>query len=195
MPLGTIFTVAKFLKWFVKVREVITASITGAIRIVTTYPKATLLVLVLLVGGAYLSYSSYHWGKRAGLKENAEEIASLRATIDQYALLVEQRNARIKELEENSIKIADMAEEIVQKAAAAIGEISSSYEKLLSSARNNPRIKTEIVYVKVPTQEQPVEVQIREGEVICRRYPDEYQETVNRMVKAANDAISNSRGY
>ena len=86
-----------------------------------------------------------------------------------------------------------MAEEIVQKAAAAIGEISSSYEKLLSSARNNPRIKTEIVYVKVPTQEQPVEVQIREGEVICRRYPDEYQETVNRMVKAANEAINNSR--
>ena len=193
MPLGTIFTVAKFLKWFVKVREVITASITGAIRVVTTYPKATLLVVALLVGGAYLSYSSYHWGKRAGLKENAEEIASLRATIDQYALLVEQRNARIKELEENSIKVADMAEEIVQKAAAAIGEISSSYEKLLSSARNNPRIKTEIVYVKVPTQEQPVEVQIREGEVICRRYPDEYQETVNRMVKAANEAINNSR--
>ena len=75
MPLGTIFTVAKFLKWFVKVREVITASITGAIRVVTTYPKATLLVVALLVGGAYLSYSSYHWGKRAGLKENAEEIA------------------------------------------------------------------------------------------------------------------------
>lgn len=195
MPIGTIFTAAKFLKWFVKVREVITASITGAIRVVTTYPKATLLVVALLVGGAYLSYYSYHWGKRAGLKENAEEIASLRATIDQYALLVEQRNARIKELEENSIKVADMAEEIVQKAAAAIGEISSSYEKLLSSARNNPRIKTEIVYVKVPTQEQPVEVQIREGEVICRRYPDEYQETVNRMVKAANDAIRNSRGY
>lgn len=193
MPIGTIFTAAKFLKWFVKVREVITASITGAIRVVTTYPKATLLVVALLVGGAYLSYYSYHWGKRAGLKENAEEIASLRATIDQYALLVEQRNARIKELEENSIKVADMAEEIVQKAASAIGEISSSYEKLLSSAKNNPRIKTEIVYVKVPTQEQPVEVQIREGEVICRRYPDEYQETVNRMVKAANEAINNSR--
>lgn len=193
MPLGTIFTVAKFLKWFVKVREVVTASITGAIRIVTTYPKATLLVVALLVGGAYLSYYSYHWGKRAGLKENAEEIASLRATIDQYALLVEQRNARIKELEENSIKVADRAEEIAQKAASAIEEISSSYEKLLSSAKNNPRIKTEIVYVKVPTQEQPVEVQIREGEVICRRYPDEYQETVNRMVKAANEAINNSR--
>lgn len=193
MPLGTIFTVAKFLKWFVKVREVVTASITGAIRIVTAYPKATLLVVALLVGGTYLSYSSYQWGKQAGLKENAEEIASLRGTIDQYIHLVEQRNARIKELEENSIKVADMAEEIVQKATSAIGEISSSYEKLLSSARNNPRIKTEIVYVKVPTQEQPVEVQIREGEVICRRYPDEYQETVNRMVKTANEAINNSR--
>jgi hypothetical protein len=167
--------------------------VSGVLNWIRENPKlAAVIALCVLIG-----VCAYLYGKRVGINEGT---AAHQATIDSWRAEVDARNKRISELEGLSTILATEAEKLKNEKTAEILSIQSSYEARLKDAEKNQKI----IRINVPVPMIPgavpsspsasvtmtlsADLIIENGVVACRRLPSAHVQTINDMVKKANEA-------
>lgn len=165
--------------------------ISGTFKFVTEHPRAA-LEIVVVVGTAV---GSWYWTKERVAKEKD---AFYQPIIQQYAGEIEALNTKVKDTEESSAKAAEEAQTKINDANAKIESLTGDYEAKLAEERARKKGRIQTVYVPLPgvgTDGKPkeVEVTLENGEVVCRRLPETYKDTVNSMIREANKAITGGK--
>jgi hypothetical protein len=98
------------------------------------------------------------------------------------------RELKIKQIEADTQQAAAEARTVIQAKDSLIDAVSKSYEERIAAMKKNPQIKTVIV----PGAKETVYVN-QAGEVSCRRFPQEFTDTVNEMVDKANGDVQKGK--
>lgn len=166
--------------------------VSGTFKFVTEHPRAA-LEIVLVVGAAV---GSWYWTKE---RVSKEKDAFYQPIIQQYAGEIEALNTKVKDVETSSEKAAAEAETRIGEANAEIERLKGDYEAKLAEERARKKGRIQTVYVPIPGstgadgKPKEAEVTFENGEVVCRRLPETYKDTVNSMIREANKAISGAK--
>lgn len=178
MPIGTLLFGAKILKFFVTLKSMVLSAISAVFQVALKHPVQTAVVIGVCVGAYFLN----NWAYDRGAKSRDTEVAALTQQVERMALQIEERNSKIQALEDFSTVLANAIQTNVRDLQRDLEGLRNTYEAALAEARKNPKVITKVVEVKLPGEERIVEVMVQNGNVVCDRYPEGYDTTVNKMV-------------
>jgi len=153
----------------------ISGAFTSIIKFFAEHPMILVCIVVALIGLKY----GYDWGSDAGDKK-------VKALTTEYAKQIKEKDEKIASVERDSTKAANEAKREIDAAKEKIASVSSGYEKRIQEMVKNPKIKV----VVVPGAKETEKIFVnQQGEVSCRRFPDEFTQTINQMIDAANNSV------
>jgi len=158
--------------------------VTAIVGFVFKYPIQVLLVVVALFA---VHYSNKWTTSRVTASVTKELTTKYEKQISTYKKEAEDRETRIKEIEESSKKAAADAKTEIAAKSAEVERVGSEYEAKLEQTRKDKKI--EYVYVKVPGTVDETQLILEDGQVACRRLPNAFGDTINNIVNVANKKV------
>jgi hypothetical protein len=154
------------------------------VKFLGKHPKILCAVLGLVVGAV---------GGWALTKNFAE--AKIHKIEKQVLDSQEQARIGAERIRQESKAVQDSLEQKLKQLEVTLQEEANLYTLRLEEARSNKKVKTVVVKVPVEVpqgsepQEKEIEVMLEDGRQVCRRFPAEFKEQVNEMIKATEDTF------
>lgn len=163
----------------------ISSLFSGLFTMIGKYPYLFLGIAVLGIS----MWQTYGFAER---RVSAKYEILLKATDAKTRAL----NDKIKLTEESSKAAATVAKIEIEAKKSEITRISVDYEARLLKERQNKKI--EVIRVQPPPNNQgkvvsPVDVMFEDGQVVCRRLPTAFSDTINDIIDVANKKMGETK--
>ena len=170
------------LGFFSAVAQFLLGLMTGIINWCRANPKLAIAILILVISNAF----AWHYGGVHQAKKDAVRITALVAEVKKANDETTARNTKISQLEKDSKTQAETTEKALADNKKQMAGIVDDFKKKLAQEK----AKNRKITVVDPGTKKDVEVEINPaGQVVCSRLHDTFGETLNEMVKKANEKV------
>lgn len=155
------------------------------------HPRTTLAFTVAVVLMVVTFKLTVNYTEKKVWAEANIKISKLQTELDKANRETEARNLKIAKLESDSTTFAEDMAKRLEDANAQLRKTVGKYEARLSEEKAKAKEGGRIVYVNVPGDPgPPIEVEVRNREVVCSKFSDAFLNTVNEIIDIANQPIN-----